>query len=123
MPFRLFSEYEFGCSGSEWIIFGKHSLCSRSILAVRVRTDAYGTAFGSSKKLLCTFKIIFNDHPNVASMCIREVFRKHSRSIRHVRKMHASSRKHASSSWCIQNENVKVLGSVCFPNTLNGPRT
>ena len=56
-------------------------MCCRSILTVRLRTDAYGTAFGSSKHLLCRFKIIFIDHPNVASVCIREAFGKHSRSI------------------------------------------
>ena len=95
-------------------------MCSRSILAVRLRTDAYGTAFGSSINVLCMFKIIFIDHPNVASMCTREVFGKHSRRIRHVRKTFG---KHASSSWCIRNENVEVLGSVCFPNIPNGPRT
>ncbi len=50
----------------------------------------------------------------------REVFRKHSRSIRHVRK---TVGKHASSSWCIRNENLEVLGSVWFPNTPNGHRT
>ena len=61
-------------------------MCSRSILAVRLRTDAYGTAFGSSKNVLCMFKIIFIVHPNVASICIREVFGRHSGSIRHVRK-------------------------------------
>ena len=92
-------------------------MCSRSILDVRLRTDAYGTTFGSSNHLLCMFKIIFNDHPNVASMCIREVFEKHSMSIRHVRKTFG---KHASFSWCIRNENVEVLDSVCFPNTPNG---
>ena len=27
-------------------------MCSRSILAVRLRTDAYGTAFGSSKNIV-----------------------------------------------------------------------
>ena len=48
---------------------------------LRLRKDAYGTAFGSSKHLLCIFKIIFIDHPNVASMYIREVFGTHSRSI------------------------------------------
>ena len=106
-----------GVQGSERIIFRKHSMCSRSILDVRLRTDAYGTTFGSSNHLLCMFKIIFNDHPNVASMCIREVFEKHSRSIRHVRKTFG---KHASCSWCIRNENVEVLDSVCFPNTPNG---
>ena len=83
-------------------------MCSSSILAVRLRTDAYGTAFGSSKNVLCIFKIICIDHPNVASMCIREVFEKHSRSIRHVRKKFG---KHASSSWCIRNEILEVLGS------------
>ena len=83
-----------------------------SILAVRLRTDAYGTAFGSSKNVLCMLKIIFIDHLNVASMCIREVFGKYSRSLRH-----------ASSSWCIRNENLELLGSVCFPNTPNGRRT
>ena len=87
---------------------------------IRLHTDAYGMAFSSSKHLLCMFKIIFIDHPNVASMCIREVFGKHFRSIRHVRKTFG---KHASSSWCIQNENLDVLGSVCFPNTANEPRT
>jgi hypothetical protein len=48
MPFRMFSEYEYWCSGSERTAFGKHSVYSRSILAVRFRTDVYGTAFGSS---------------------------------------------------------------------------
>ena len=48
------------------------------------------------------------------------VFGKHSRSIRHVWKMFG---KHASSSWCIRNENLEVLGSICFPNIPNGPRT
>ena len=120
MPFRLFSEYEFGCSGSERIIFGKHSLCSRSILAVRLRTNEYGMAFGRSKNVLCMFKIIVIDHPNVASMCIREIFGKHSRSIRHVRK---TSGKHASLSWCIRNEHLEVLGSICFLNTPNRPKT
>ena len=94
-------------------------MCSRIILAVRLRTDAYGTAFGNSKNVLCLFKIISIDHPNVAFMCIREVFGKHYRSIQHVRK---TSGKHASSSWCIRNENLEVLGSVCYLNTPNGPR-
>ena len=89
----------------------KHSVCSTSILAVRLRTDAYGTAFGSSKNVLCLFKIIFIDHPNVASMCIREVFGKHSRNILHAWK---TSGKHASSSWCIRNENVEVVGPYAF---------
>ena len=86
-------------------------MCSRSILAVRLRTDAYGTAFGSSKNVLYMFKIMFIDHPNVASMCIREVFGKLSRSVRHVRKTFG---KHASSSWCIRNENLEVLGPYAF---------
>ena len=68
MPFRLFSEYEFGCSGSERIIFGKQSVCSRILLSVRLRADADETAFGSFKILLCMFKIMFIDYPNVASM-------------------------------------------------------
>jgi hypothetical protein len=106
MPFRMFSEYECWCSGSERTIFGKHSVYSRSILAVRFRADAYGTAFGSSKNVLHMFKIIF-----MACRCIREVFGKHSRNIRHVRK---TVGKHTSSYWWIRNE---VLGSVCFPNT------
>ena len=88
-------------------------------MTVRLHTDAYGTAFGSSKNVLCMFKIIFINHLNVASMCIREVFGKHSRSIRHVRKTFG---KHVSSSWCIRTENLEMLGSVCFPNTQNGPR-
>ena len=46
------------------------------------------------------------------------VFGKHSKSIRHVRKTFG---KHASSSWCIRNELLEVLGSMCFPNTPNGP--
>ena len=53
------------------------SVCARSILTVRLRTEAYGTAFGSFKNVLCMFKIIFI----VASICIREVFEKYSGSI------------------------------------------
>jgi hypothetical protein len=36
---EMFSEYECWCSGSERTVFGKHSVYSRSILAVRFRTD------------------------------------------------------------------------------------
>ena len=96
---------------------GSYSVCSMSMLALLLRTDAYGTAFGSYNNLFRMFKIIFIDlpnHPNVASMCIREVFGKHSRSMRHVRK---TSGKHASRSGCIRNENLEVLGSVWFPNS------
>ena len=84
----------------------KHLVCSRSISAVRLRTDAHGTAFGSSKNVLCMFKIIFIDHLNVTSMCIREVFRKHSRSIHNVQKTFG---KHVSNSWCIGNETFAGL--------------
>ena len=75
--------------------------------SIRYVLGAYGTAFGNSKNVWCIFKIIFIDHPNVASMCIREVFGKHSRSIRHLRKTFG---RHASSSWCIRNENVEGAG-------------
>ena len=34
-------------------------MCSRIILAVRLRTDEDETAFGSFKNVLCMFKIIF----------------------------------------------------------------
>ena len=49
-------------------------MCSRIILAVRLRADADETAFGSFKNVLCMFKIIVIDYPNVASMFIREAF-------------------------------------------------
>jgi hypothetical protein len=109
---RMFSEYESWCSGSKRTVFGKHSVYSRSTLAVRFRTDACGTALGSSKNVLRMFKIICIDLPNVACMCIREVFGKHSKNIRRVRKTFG---KYASSSWCIRNEHFEVLGSVSFP--------
>ena len=109
MPFRL-------CSGSERIIFGKHSVCPRSILAVRLRTDAYGTAFGSSKKCVVHVQINFHrpsgrfQYPtesvrkacgksSVSSMSIRRVLKaygKHTGSIREAfgeetfRSQHAS---------------------------------
>jgi hypothetical protein len=120
MPFRMFSEYECWCSVSVRTVFGKHSVYYWSILPVRFRTDVYGTAFSSSNNLLLMFKIIFINLPNVACRCIREVFGKHSRNIRRVRKTFG---KHTSSSWCIRNEHLEVLGSVCFPNTPNWLRT
>ena len=71
----------------------------------------FGLAFGSSKNILCMFKIIFIHLPNVANMCICKVFGKHSMSIRHVRK---TFRKHASSSRCIRNENLGGTGKCTY---------
>ena len=100
-------------SGSSRCVLGSYWLFG----SVRMHTERHSVA---QKNVLCMFKIISIDHPNVAFMCIREVFGKYYRSIQHVRK---TSGKHASSSWCIRNENLEVLGSVCFFNTPNGPRT
>ena len=53
-----------------------------SILAVRLRMDAYEKAFGSSKNVLCMFKIIrMWRGVHVYSVSIREVFGKYSGSI------------------------------------------
>jgi hypothetical protein len=37
------------------VLGAKHSVYSRSILAVRFRTDVYGTAFGSSKNVCANY--------------------------------------------------------------------
>ena len=84
-------------------------MCSRSILAVQLHMDAYGTA----PKMCCACSKLFSSIIRMWHPC---VFGKHSRSIQHVRKTFG---KHA----CIRNEILEVLGSVCFPNTPNGPRT
>ena len=98
---------------------GSYSRSIRCILGaywlfgyVRMHTERHSVA----PKMCCACSnnvfIDHPNHPNVASMCIREEFGKHS-GIRHVRKTFG---KHASSSWCIRNENLEMLCSVCFPN-------
>ena len=113
-----FSNRNLGVRGAN----GSYSVCSRSILAVRLRTDAYGTAFGSSKNVLCMFIIIFIDHPNVASMCIREVFVSILGAYGMYGKRSGSMRLVLGACW---NENVILRCWVpyAFPNTPNGPRT
>ena len=70
-----------------------------------------------TQKMCCECSKLFSSTIRMWRPC---VFGKHSRSTRHVRK---TFRKHASSSWWIRNATLEVLGSVCFPNTPNGPRT
>ena len=80
-------------------------MCSGSILAVRLRMDAYGTAFGSTKYFV---HVQNNFHrPSDCGVHVWEIFGKHSRSIPHVRK---TSGKHASCSWCIRNEVFGLFG-------------
>jgi len=54
-------------------------------MAVWLHKDVYkGTPMGSSKNVLYMLKIIFIDHPNVASMCIWSAFKKHTAGTENV---------------------------------------
>ena len=82
--------------------------------SIRCVLEAYwlfSSAFGGSNISLCMFKINFIGLPNVPSMCIREVFGRHSMNIRHLRKTFG---KHASSFWCIWNDILRHWDPYAF---------
>ena len=98
MPMHVTFIENMTCLNMNLGIRNANESCSGSIRCVLGANWLFGSAFGSSKNLLCMFKIIFINLPNVASICIQEAFGKHSRSIRCVLK---TFWKHASSSKCI----------------------